>query len=118
MSKQGIADQEVKTLWLNALRSGEYIQGHGALCRNNSNGPEYCCLGVLCEVLKLPSDKEENDCISYWEKEYKSRSTICIPHSLACRLTIDADVLTDLVRMNDSKNASFKKIANWIEENL
>lgn len=33
-------------LWLAALRSGEYKQGKGHLCRDDS----YCCLGVLCEV--------------------------------------------------------------------
>lgn len=34
-------------LWVDALRSGQYVQGHGAL------RPEeglYCCLGVACEV--------------------------------------------------------------------
>jgi len=37
---------EVKALWLEALRSGEYEQGVGHL---NQDG-KLCCLGVLCEV--------------------------------------------------------------------
>lgn len=39
-------DQQVKTKWLTALRSGEYKQGLGAL----NAGGEFCCLGVLCDL--------------------------------------------------------------------
>jgi len=38
--------KEVKDLWVEALKSGEYIQGHQYLNIDNS----FCCLGVLCEV--------------------------------------------------------------------
>lgn len=40
-------DQEIKKLWIDALRSGEYNQGEGAL-RTNDN--RFCCLGVLCDI--------------------------------------------------------------------
>lgn len=33
-------------LWIDALRSGDYEQGQGALNKDN----KFCCLGVLCEV--------------------------------------------------------------------
>lgn len=36
--------QEIKTKWIEALRSGEYKQGKDIL--KNENGA-YCCLGVL-----------------------------------------------------------------------
>lgn len=40
-------DPEVKKRWLEALRSGKYSQGKGAL-----RSPEgFCCLGVLCDAL-------------------------------------------------------------------
>lgn len=41
---------QVKTEWLEALRSGEYKQGRGQLCRRTSEGDEFCCLGVLSEI--------------------------------------------------------------------
>lgn len=50
---------EVKALWLDALRSGEYQQTKGRLRRDNPIDPEdlddgynagYCCLGVLCDL--------------------------------------------------------------------
>ena len=33
--------------WLEALRSGKYKQGRGALRVDEVNDPHYCCLGVL-----------------------------------------------------------------------
>jgi hypothetical protein len=39
-------DQQVKSKWLEALRSGDFEQGKRWL---HANG-EYCCLGVLCEI--------------------------------------------------------------------
>ena len=38
---------EIKSLWLSALRSGDYKQGQGMLrTRDNT----YCCLGVLTDL--------------------------------------------------------------------
>lgn len=39
-------NQEIKTKWIEALRSGEYVQTKNAL--KNQNG--FCCLGVLCDI--------------------------------------------------------------------
>lgn len=36
----------INELWADALESGEYTQGQGALCKNG----EYCCLGVLIDL--------------------------------------------------------------------
>lgn len=43
---------EVRRLWLDALRSGDYRQGTGLLRRvDAASGDAYhCCLGVLCEL--------------------------------------------------------------------
>ena len=35
-------------LWMDALRSGKYEQGKGALRRDG----KFCCLGVLCDVYR------------------------------------------------------------------
>lgn len=40
-------DAVIKTKWTDALRSGKYQQGVGAL-RSGDN--KFCCLGVLCDV--------------------------------------------------------------------
>ena len=38
--------EDIKKIWVDALRSGEYSQGDGRLY----NGEDYCCLGVLCDI--------------------------------------------------------------------
>jgi len=38
--------QDIKELWVEALRSGRYEQGTGVLV----NEENYCCLGVLCDI--------------------------------------------------------------------
>jgi hypothetical protein len=43
--------------WTAALRSGKYKQGKNAL---QANG-RFCCLGVLCEVVGVPSRPRLND---------------------------------------------------------
>ena len=40
---------EIKTRWLEALRSGRYKQGRSALRTSNN---EFCCLGVLCDIVR------------------------------------------------------------------
>jgi len=42
---------EIKERWVKALRSGDYIQGKGALRRTEGGIHKYCCLGVLCDIL-------------------------------------------------------------------
>ena len=39
-------NQDIKAKWVAALRSGDYVQGRGALRVDN----KFCCLGVLCNI--------------------------------------------------------------------
>lgn len=41
-------NRELKTKWLEALRSGKYKQGRSAL---RTIQDEFCCLGVLCDIV-------------------------------------------------------------------
>lgn len=54
----------VKTMWIEALRSGEYEQGIGNLAVYDVNNTlTHCCLGVLCELAVkdgLPISREES----------------------------------------------------------
>jgi len=38
--------KEIADKWTAALRSGDYKQGPGALCKDGA----FCCLGVLCDL--------------------------------------------------------------------
>jgi hypothetical protein len=46
------------TRWLEALRSGQYMQGKEKLHTKDSKGNEYfCCLGVACNISDLAIQK-------------------------------------------------------------
>ena len=42
--------QQVKKLWIKALRSGKFKQAKGKLRAKTEDGYAYCCLGVLEQV--------------------------------------------------------------------
>lgn len=48
MSMYGRMNPEIKSLWVEALRSGRYRQGQSYL--HSVEDDQYCCLGVLCEI--------------------------------------------------------------------
>lgn len=50
MKNKLIFTKEIKNTWLNALKSGKYIQGVGELMNTKDGVKRHCCLGVLCEV--------------------------------------------------------------------
>jgi hypothetical protein len=55
-------DAEIKTKWVEALRSGEYDQARGVLHDRDNGG--FCCLGVLCKVIGAafgPGSEERED---------------------------------------------------------
>lgn len=101
---------DMKTKWLAALRSGDYIQATHQL-KSPENG--YCCLGVLCDVHDptLWIDVEGVD------PKY-IRETDVLPAQLAANYEIDESLQRELIFMNDDKEYTFEQIADWIEDNL
>lgn len=81
-------DPNVKTLWLKALRSGNYKQGYMKL----RSGDRFCCLGVLRHELNI----REFDLVYF----------------------VHPDIQVRLVGMNDVDKWSFARIADWIETNI
>lgn len=97
--------QELKDKWVAALRSGEYTQGFCGLRYGN----EYCCLGVLCDVIdptqwKIPDQNAAIKKYSYDE------STCYAPKAVVC-----LDTQYVLSKLNDSGQYDFNEIANRIE---
>lgn len=113
-------DPEAKKKWVEALRSGNYQQGEGALKADTEDGLVYCCLGVLCEI--MVNDKA-------WQLQETStgpiyglmnRNTAYLPDFIRDEVfnhTADASIDMILAQANDA-GASFDEIADWIEENL
>lgn len=104
--------------WIAALRSGEYDQGTGALCRPTKTGANYCCLGVLHEVERGPSawlDKNmDGDLVSV----HGCAGLYYGPASFACDINgKDTYGQSGLTTLNDG-GSTFEQIANLIESHL
>ena len=112
-------DVEAKQNWVEALRSGKYKQGDGCL-RDRSD--RFCCLGVLCDILKKEGEEwrpdPENTASQF---EFSSVGQLPVvsfpPENLIDRVGLEKDQPQELADMNDS-GASFEEIADWIEEHL
>ena len=127
---------EVKTKWVEALRSGQYNQYRGALC--NDDGTGHCCLGVLQDVTEGKVEKdmyEENDDGEYRLEpslEFWSRIGAEVAGAAPDLVSAQDKNITQLMRMNDgmswydrkkskmvqTRKCSFNKIADWIEKNI
>lgn len=118
----GKMDPELKAKWLEALRSGRYQQGHGAL---RSAAQCYCCLGVLADIRdpSLWSDKANEQPSTELPAlyTYNNRCVEMLNFDLQRELGI-YDVAGRLAAMNDGtddhKRHSFAEIADYIEANL
>ena len=111
-------NKERLKLWVDALRSGRYLKGHGKLNRNDKH---FCCLGVLCEVamsngLDL---KKEYPTPTSNRVEYNNFST-ALPFEV--KSWIDPNHNHDMERFcynmiqyND-EGMTFDQIANHIEQ--
>lgn len=42
--------EDIKTEWIDRLRSGKYLQGKGFLRQRELGAVKHCCLGILCEM--------------------------------------------------------------------
>lgn len=101
---------DLKTQWLQALRSGNYEQTLAYLRFRNG----YCCLGVLCHVVD-PTKWQTSEHISRvysWEDHTKY-----LPDEIAQKFPAKAKILDEAMKMNDD-GCTFADIANYLEANL
>jgi hypothetical protein len=118
-------NQDVKALWLAALRSGEFQQGKKRL-RNMDD--TYCCLGVLCELAvregAIPPavlDYVDSEAYTYGDHAVKhdtSRTNLPTPVANWAGITWDTHEVVPFVTLNDDENYTFEQIANEIESKL
>lgn len=103
----------LKRKWVKALLSGDYEQGRGKL---RSKDDKFCCLGVLCDVLR-------NEGIGIWKKNaFHSGDGVASTHMLSTPLLKRIGLTTTreekLVSLNDSQGKDFIDIAKYIKEKL
>lgn len=112
------------TKWVEALRSGDFEQGKGALKDVDGN---YCCLGVACEISGVVELREQ---ISSPLPQYVSKaddrdySQATLPTAVKEWLGLEVSnpevtdeygVMHTLATWNDVEDARFDQIADLIE---
>jgi len=98
--------------WIDALRSGDYMQGSGWL--HNVKENEYCCLGVACELaIRDGVDVRVEVCGDFCSYD---GSTTALPMSVISWLGVNGSNPLSAIEMNDERGMSFDEIANVIEE--
>lgn len=115
MKKQFKLPKEFAEKWLTALRSGEYKQGRGALCktdRNDHSKNYYCCLGVACAILDISKDRLIGHSAIY--------DNVFFPEVPVELLGLYANIELPyyLSKLNDERKYSFTEIADWIDKNV
>lgn len=113
--------------WVDALRSGDYLQGVGALRRRG----EFCCLGVACDLLVKKGVLEERlsgsgttmyghtgDQLSWAMGTLPSSALDFLGGSFRMRVMVPGIVIPlSLVVLNDDEGRSFDEIATVLENN-
>ena len=126
-------NEEVKKLWVDALRSGEYGQTKGVLHRTEEVRDDdlpvgYCCLGVLCDVaIKAGVQVRVDVDIEHGNAHYDG-DWMALPESVknwaGLKVSSPAvpfgheDCLESLAELNDEAGLNFDEIADLIEASL
>jgi len=104
---------QIRKDWCKALRSKEYKQGSGVL-RSTTN--EWCCLGVLCDIVESTRWEQHEDISDNWF--YDGQFEIPEQDDFITKQSgLDVDTMTVLATMNDGGD-DFDTIATWLEKNL
>ena len=100
-------DSKLKTRWVEALRSGKYVQGRKML---RGEDGKMCCLGVLCHI----SNSERFARMGCYDEVNTSLDfQVFVPG----RGGMLKETCRELATWNDT-GWTFSEIADWIEDNI
>lgn len=113
-------------LWVDALRSGQYVQGTGGLKLETPEGAQYCCLGVACDVAIKDGVKVNQRAIGARSYIEFNETSGFLPEAVMAWLGTDTDSPMVLCRndsdfeqtltyLNDTEGWGFGEIADAIE---
>lgn len=122
-------NKEIKARWIQALRSGNYAQGKYNLRRQDS----YCCLGVLCDIVKDEVNYNWLPVVDSLGTFYTiDRADEILPESVAiyaglndCSPQVEVMCTCEdeerfeflqIANLNDSGDYSFEQLADLIEK--
>ena len=105
---------DVKQRWIDALRSGQYLQGQGQL---QAIDGKFCCLGVLCEVLGIPA-------VTIGQRVYYGGCDVALPREAVQQTGIRNCTVVKIdghsypLPYHNDYGATFEQIAQAIETDL
>ena len=106
---------------LDALRSGNYKQGRGAL---RTEDDEYCCLGVMCDTIDPTGwGSELHDITGHDVQAYPHGPSLSMedanvftpPDNIRQTLALTGQAVGDLAELNDGYEMDFLTIADLLE---
>lgn len=101
--------ESFKKMWLEALRSGEYKQTDGTLCKKIGDRYEYCVLGVAAKI---------GSCQDIIDKGFiTSKQGVKHTDNFPKILTGETKLTEGLAEMND-EGRTFEELADYIEKTL
>lgn len=107
--------QQQKDEWVAALRSGEYQQGPGALCKVNDDGSRrYCCLGVLGSLLGLETSEKIQGLVKFTGDDNEDLYTFLAPSVLPEMAQYRLGELNDSRTNQGKDDGTFRIIADFI----
>src|SRR5579859_5395879 len=104
-TRECVITEELKTEWVEALRSGKYVQGTGYLRDANE---QFCCLGVLADIINPTAWGKVEFNAYMFKNSFATLSADILPR----------DIQEVLYTMNDHDKKTFIEIADYIETNL
>ena len=112
-------NQEIKKEWVKRLRGNGYAQGTGELRGDYREGqaPEFCSLGVLCDVLADMGLGQWNGTAFTW-KGNESTNYTDLPYDALRAIGLYGYESQRIIELNDGKLLNFKQIADYVEEML
>lgn len=122
--------QEIRKLWTDALRSGDYKQGESFLRKRRTDEDVFCCLGVLCELAVkegITPQAERMVVANFYQYADKGQSAIGrLPDAVkdwaglagnGGEFTNEFHGQLSLAGLNDLESLSFSEIADFIDSN-
>lgn len=112
--------ESFKKDWIEALKSGNYTQGAGALRGElgDTGTVAYCCLGVACSVAGVESIDIHGEWIEDFDNNFDDIPTIlkgCSDDSELVRILSEMNDKMGKTGENLNKHSnSFNDIADWI----
>ena len=115
-----MSQKDNRKRWVEALRSGEYMQAQEVLCDGKGG---YCCLGVLCEVYEgetgevLPKIEDgrydvTDESLGNLEQV---REWVGLRNPEGFFKRVEGVPYTSLTLLNDESRWDFHKLADFIE---